>query len=212
MGGGADMLSPHRAWEDFVTGAGLTGPGQPVLSKQASRADLARLFAALGFERGAEIGVWAGDFSEVLCHTIPGLRLIGVDPWRAYKTYNERKNNQARLDAAFQEATTRLQPFGCQLWRMTSLDAAALVPDRSLDFVYIDANHQEPFITDDLEAWMPKVRSGGILAGHDYHDHPKKPFLQHVKPAVDRFTTRHQIAPWYVLAAEKAPSYFWRVP
>lgn len=191
---------------------GLNGSGAPAVTKAAGRGDLCRLFAELGYRRGAEIGVWAGEFSELLCRTIPGLELTCVDPWKAYKTYNERKNNQARLDGAYREAIARLAPFDCTLLRMTSLDAAARIPDRSLDFVYVDSNHQEPFISQDLAAWMPKVRSGGILSGHDYHAKPKRPHLQEVKPAVDAFTAAHRIEPWYVLAADKAPSYFWVVP
>lgn len=208
MGGGADVLT---AFETFLAGAGLTGSEYPVVTRQATRADLARLFGSMAYQRGAEIGVWAGDFSEVLCQAVPRLSLLCVDPWREYKMYNERKNNQRRMDVAYAQTAERLKPFNATLLRMTSLEAAAQVPDASLDFVYIDGNHQEPFISQDLAAWAPKIRPGGILAGHDYHFNPKKPFLQQVKPAVDAFTQAHQIAPWYVLAAEKAPSYFWRV-
>lgn len=198
--------------ESCLEQMGLNGPGTPCITKTSGRGDLCRLFYLAGFTTGAEIGVWAGEFSQELCETITGLQLLCVDPWREYKTYNERKNNQRRLDAAYHEARARLAPYQCTLQRMTSLEAAALVPDGSLDFVYIDGNHQEPFISQDLAAWLPKVRSGGILSGHDYHAAPKKPFLQQVKPAVDAFTKAHQIAPWYVLAADKAPSYFWVVP
>lgn len=190
---------------------GLTD-GTPSVTRAAGRADLCRLLAEQGYQRGAEIGVWTGLFSAELCQAIPGLDLLCVDPWKAYKTYNEKKNNQRRLDIAYSEAVARLAPFACTLQRMTSLEAAALVPDGSLDFVYIDANHQEPFISQDLAAWAPKVRSGGIVAGHDYHFAPKQPFLQQVRPAVDAFTAAQQITPWYVLAKDKAPSYFWVVP
>lgn len=191
--------------------AGLTH-GTPSITKAAGRADLCRLFAERGYQRGAEIGVWAGEFSEAICLAVPGVQLLCVDPWRAYKTYNEKKNNQARLDGAYEDAKTRLHPYHCTFKRMTSLEAADSVRDGWLDFVYIDGNHQEPFISQDLAAWAPKVRSGGIVAGHDYHAAPKKPFLQQVKPAVDAFTKAREIAPWYVLAGDKAPSYFWVVP
>jgi hypothetical protein len=209
MGGGAPAMTP--VLERFRTEKGLTGEVFPQVTKTGNRQDLAGLFAALGYQKGAEIGVWAGAFSEVLCKAIPGVQLTCVDPWQAYKTYRERKNNQRRLDIAYSETIARLQPFRATVWRMMSLEAAAQIPDGSLDFVYIDANHQEPFISQDLAAWAPKVRSGGIVAGHDYHFKPKHPFLQQVKPAVDAFTRAHRIAPWYVLAAEKAPSYFWVV-
>ncbi|MFM9042561.1 MAG: class I SAM-dependent methyltransferase, partial [bacterium] len=53
--------------------------------------------------------------------------------------------------------------------RMTSLEAAAEFADDSCDFVFIDASHEYREVRDDLAAWYPKVRSGGVLAGHDYH-------------------------------------------
>lgn len=180
-------------------------------TRAKSRQDLARLFASMGYQQGAEIGVWAGEFSEVICQANPGLHLTCVDPWQEYKKYNEKKNNQRRMEIAYSEACARLASFHTTVLRMTSLQAADQIPDGSLDFVYIDANHQEPFISQDLAAWVPKVRRGGIVAGHDYHTNPKKPWLQEVKPAVDAFTKANGIAPWYVLAADKAPSYFWMV-
>lgn len=41
--------------------------------------------------------------------------------------------------------------------------------DKVLDFVFIDATHEYEGISEDIKCWLPKVRSGGILAGHDYH-------------------------------------------
>jgi hypothetical protein len=51
---------------------------------------------------------------------------------------------------------------------MMSHEAAPLFPDGSLDFVYLDGNHQYEGITQDLALWWPKVRAPGILAGHDW--------------------------------------------
>jgi hypothetical protein len=53
--------------------------------------------------------------------------------------------------------------------RMPSLEAAGEFTEGSCDFVFIDASHEYRDVLDDLAAWYPKVRSGGVLAGHDYH-------------------------------------------
>ena len=50
---------------------------------------------------------------------------------------------------------------------MSSLDAAKILPN-SLDLVYIDADHGYQAVKDDIDAWLPKIRKGGILCGHDY--------------------------------------------
>ena len=197
-------------FERFVETHGLVGADSPLWSQTATRNDLAALFAAMGYRCGAEIGVWEGLFSEQLCLANPGVRLTCVDPWLQYKTYNERKNNQERLDWAYGEACKRLAPYGCQILRLSSVEAARRIPDGSLDFVYIDGNHQHPFVDEDLATWVPKVRIGGIVAGHDYEMPPRKAPWIDVREAVLSYTAAHQIQPWYVVGRErKAPSFFW---
>lgn len=200
------------AFRRFVETHGLDQPVNGIaISKTARRKDLGVLFQRLGYRRGAEIGVWAGEFSEQLCLANPGVSLICVDPWKAYDTYGDPKNDQKRLAAAYQTATARLKPYGCDLKRMTSLEAAATVPDGSLDFVYLDGNHGKEYVLADLAAWVPKVRPSGIVAGHDYEIKKKHAHLQ-VQEAVDEFAGIHAIAPIYILTNDGSPSFFWRVP
>jgi hypothetical protein len=52
--------------------------------------------------------------------------------------------------------------------RSDSVNGAELFNDESLDFIYIDANHKYEFVKQDMETWFPKLRNGGIFAGHDY--------------------------------------------
>lgn len=49
-----------------------------------------------------------------------------------------------------------------------SIEIAKTFKDNSLDFVYIDAGHSYEEVKADYEAWLPKVRKGGIVSGHDY--------------------------------------------
>jgi hypothetical protein len=42
--------------------------------------------------------------------------------------------------------------------------------DKSLDFVFIDGSHKYEDVVNDIKAWLPKIKEGGILAGHDYID------------------------------------------
>lgn len=61
---------------------------------------------------------------------------------------------------------TSLKPVA--LMRMDSISAAKYIADGSLDLVFIDADHLYEGVKNDIIAWMPKVRTGGILCGHDY--------------------------------------------
>lgn len=54
------------------------------------------------------------------------------------------------------------------LERGTSWDVAGLYQDATLDFVFLDAGHDFDSVRRDIEAWAPKVKESGILAGHDF--------------------------------------------
>ena len=51
--------------------------------------------------------------------------------------------------------------------RSISWEAADLYPDNSIDFVFVDACHDYDSVSKDIFAWYPKVKVGGIIAGHD---------------------------------------------
>ncbi len=186
--------------------AGAASGQSPTTLRRAGRLQLCGLFRDLGYTKGAEIGVWEGLFSEQICQANPGVALTCVDSWEFYADYKDPKNDAPRIVRAYDTAVKRLTPYGCQILRMRSVDGAARIPDRSLDFVYIDGNHGEPYVRADLEAWVPKVRAGGIVSGHDYCGKGKH---LEVKPAVDRWVAEHGITSWYVLAGDKSHSFFW---
>mmetsp|Transcript_19509 Transcript_19509/g.45764 ORF Transcript_19509/g.45764 Transcript_19509/m.45764 type:complete len:111 (+) Transcript_19509:137-469(+) len=67
------------------------------------------------------------------------------------------------------EAKKRLSPFGsrARLWRLTSQAAASQFVTGLLDIVFIDGDHSRSAVLADIQAWLPHVRAGGLLAGHD---------------------------------------------
>ncbi len=78
------------------------------------------------------------------------------------------------------------------------------MPDESLDFVYIDADHRFDYVMEDLIAWGRKVRKGGIISGHDYYRFRNAG----VVPAVDVYTHCHYVGEWFI-TDEKEASFFW---
>ena len=194
-----------------------SGRRSPVEIANVGRNDLAEAFGQLGFRRGAEIGVETGIFSEQLCRRNLGVSLMCVDAWRAYAGYREHVS-QEKLDGFYTTAGARLAPFGCELVRRFSVEAARDVPNESLDFVYIDANHEFSHVVADLTAWVPKVRRGGIVSGHDYVRRVDNGYQVHVVEAVHGYTGAYHVNPWFVLGAkavvegevrERPRSYFW---
>lgn len=177
----------------------LTQRRQPVEIPNTNRETLARLFYLLGFTRGVEVGVERAMYSEVLLRENPLLHLTCVDAWQAYRGYRDHVD-QRKLDRFYDEAQQRLSSFPGRVTfvRAFSQKAAAAVPDRSLDFVYIDAAHDFASVAADLRAWSPKVKVGGIVAGHDYLK-AKLPSLMHVPQVIHGWTDAYEIAPWFVL-------------
>ena len=166
---------------------------------------LPELFREARFSVGVEVGVEQGVYGERLCQLIPGLKLYAVDCWQAHKGYRDHVS-QEKLDGFYSVARSRLAPYGCTLLKTWSVDAARNFHDGELDFVYIDANHDFANVVKDIAAWSPKVRKGGIIAGHDYILRKNPKIMHHVVQAVRGWTECYQVAPWFVLGRkEKRP-------
>ena len=67
--------------------------------------------------------------------------------------------------------------------RCTSLEGSALFAHGYFDMVFIDSSHFYDQVIADIKSWMLKVRSGGLLVGHDYGIGRRK--NHRVKEAVD---------------------------
>jgi predicted O-methyltransferase YrrM len=122
----------------------------------------------LRLNRGAEVGVLDGDTSEYLLKRFPTLQLYSIDP---YVDYSEHEHNRTRalMNKHEMHARNKLVPFGQRsvLIKDFSVPASQQFADNSLDFVFIDAIHTYEAVSEDLQAWVPKVRVGGLIMGHD---------------------------------------------
>ena len=144
------------------------------------------LLHELDFKNGVEIGVQRGIFSEIICQRNPQMRVYGVDAWARPNGAPMRQKAQKRMGVYPQYSII-------DGW---SVSAAKQFTDHSLDFVYIDADHSYESCLADINAWHPKIRVGGILSGHDYHNTITHSRVQcHVKKAILEYTRNHQIAP-----------------
>ena len=129
-----------------------------------------------------------------------------VDPWQDSEDNIYRKiisipGEHARtIEDVYQYARQRTAPYpNCTLIRKTSVEAVQDFPKRSLDFVYVDANHAFGYIAMDLANWVDKVKKGGVIAGHDYYSTQGDRGLRHVGNVVDAFAKSYDFTNWYVL-------------
>lgn len=182
-------------------------PLREIRLENFTRDDLAKLFNELGLAKGAEIGIERGIYSETICKSNPGVKLFCIDPLKAYKGYREHVS-QDKMDGFYEECLNRLTPYGAKIIREFSMDAVKRFEDESLDFVYIDGNHDFQNTTNDIVEWEKKVKSGGVIAGHDFNRNKKKDYRCHVKDVVQGYTYALDIHPYFV-TSDKSPSWFY---
>lgn len=119
-----------------------------------------------------EIGCWRGKSSTFLAVEIINsgkrIKLDCVDTWKGSSEHNlDSESAQEELYISFLKNIEPVRDVINPI-RTTSLWAVSLYKDESLDFVFIDASHDYDNVSKDIAAWIPKVKKGGILAGHDY--------------------------------------------
>jgi hypothetical protein len=159
--------------------------------RDVDRNDLAK-WMSTNSKTGVEVGVAHGKYSKILLDANPELKLFGVDAYTTYEGYKDYalKRTMAAMRA---DAYVRLDRYpNFTFVEKFSVDAAKDFEDGSLDFVYIDANHADPYVTQDIEAWAPKVRKGGVVSGHDYVEWASNERYD-VITAVIRYTREHDI-------------------
>lgn len=127
---------------------------------------------------GAEIGVQYGSFSRKIAKHWTG-DIICIDVW-----------NDADI---YEIAKDYLRGDQFNLNKGSSESISKLADDESLDWVYIDADHHYAEVKNDIEIWYKKVRSGGIIAGHDYckYQYPWDNTPFGVIQAVDEFCKKN---------------------
>lgn len=168
---------------------------------------LAKLFAELQFNIGAEIGVETGAFSEYLCKANPNLKLYSIDAWTCYSGWND-YNSQERLEEVYEAAKIKLAPYNCEIIRGFSMDVVKTFKDETLDFVFIDGAHDFQSVTNDICEWTKKVRKGGIISGHDYF-RSKGRYTNDVVDVVNAYAYCKHINPWFIIRGDQRSSWMW---
>lgn len=165
---GARIITPHKNMETLIK----------------YRRDLWKLFPDVTECVAVELGAAEGLHSRDLCAN--GYKLvITVDAWETMPHLKgDASSPQSWHDSNYKNACDLLRPFGgrSKILRGPTTQMAQYVADESVDLVYIDADHSYEGVKNDIKAWWPKLKRGGVCAFHDYE------MTQYgVKPAVQEF-------------------------
>ncbi len=180
-------------------------PGYRLIDRLTSRA--ARRAAKRDFlfevvPRGGtviEVGVFDGDFSERILALNEPRKLHLVDPWFTKddgtlfdgptQQFSSAKQAADALEGQYQHVTRRftaeIASGRIEVHRTLSHLAAPQFPDEHFDWIYVDASHFYDDVKVDIQAFWPKLKRGGYMAGDDYD---RRGIWEHgVTRAVDEF-------------------------
>jgi hypothetical protein len=128
----------------------------------------------------AEVGVWKGGTCKRILKTTADIlhEYWAVDPWEVMdETFEGASRTQRRRtkfdwDEYHKHACSLMLYFQqLRVLRTTSELASSIFEDKYFDLVYLDAIHTFSHVDADIGFWLPKVKDGGYIAGHDYGSH-----------------------------------------
>jgi len=172
---------------DALNGNGYFDPNSLLPADVEGWCDFANLYSMVvdGAADGAtfvEVGTWQGKSAILMARLIrrsgKKIEFYVVDTFKGDSVLqNAQPDRCADLRSLFDANLKRhgimqgvIGEPDCQLRVMSQSSVEASMPfaDASLDFVFIDAAHDFESVRDDIAAWLPKVKPGGVLAGHDF--------------------------------------------
>jgi predicted O-methyltransferase YrrM len=136
-----------------------------------------------------EVGCWMGRSTTALASGTTGT-VYAVDTWEGSPEHGEimQSITPDNLYKAFQHHTSDIPNIVAI--RQPSIHAASKQnwADR-VDMVFLDGSHDYQSVIDDIRAWLPKIKDGGLLCGHDYN------YCPGVKRAVDEILPEAKVIP-----------------
>jgi len=144
----------------------------PLLTTVKVRDDIANFLETDGMRTGVELGVREGEFAHtILSRWFSCTKYVLVDLWKHQENYADDANkDDSAQENTMQRALETLENFKdkIEICRNYTTSCATQYPDDFFDFIYVDARHDFKGVAEDLSAWWPKLKAGGVFGGHDY--------------------------------------------
>jgi predicted O-methyltransferase YrrM len=155
-----------------------------------------------------EIGTYKGENALNMLKELNVKKLYVIDPYQSYEEYKKRdsETSEKGLPKMYQDTQKKLRKYRDKVIfiRKFSDDAVKEIPEA--DFIYIDGNHDYEYVKRDIDNYFPKVKSNGILAGHDIVN---KKFNKDILRALFEFSSKTKIIPtisrtdWWIVKDDK---------
>lgn len=153
-----------------------------------------------------EVGVYGGEGALQMLDKFDIKKLYLVDPYDKDKEFihsellpDAPKFTHGLWMLKKKAANIALKDYKQVEWIYEkSVDAVKLVLE-DLDLVYIDANHDYKYVREDILAWWPKIKKGGVLAGHDYQHHGVEAAVDHFCKRTDTPSLKGELPDWWMV-------------
>lgn len=141
------------------------------MSRRTKNIVLSELIKSEGFRKVAEIGVDKGRLSYRLLKSC-GDNLSeywAIDQWGLLPEYNQMEASLEEWQKRYKRVAFLMLRFPqLRVLRVKSAEASRWFPKEYFDLIFIDADHSYKSVRQDIKCWLPRVRKGGIISGHDY--------------------------------------------
>lgn len=117
-------------------------------------------------EKMVEVGCYMGESTNLFYNNLK-CEIYCVDPWEDFINNNLKVMKMNEIEKIFDQNT--MNNKNIKKIKSNSEIASKLFNDKSLDFVYIDANHDYEYVKKDIEIWRHKIKKDCFIGGHDYH-------------------------------------------
>lgn len=115
----------------------------------------------------AEVGCYAGESTKMFLESGKITLLYAIDIWEdEMDNFKKIRSNHdfSIVEKTFDES---MKGFNVKKIKMCFSESLESLP--TLDFIYIDANHDYEFVKDDITNALKKIKKGGLISGHDYN-------------------------------------------
>lgn len=126
-----------------------------------------------------EVGVWKGkSISYAVVESInknKNIKFYAIDTFKGSPGEPQiMEKDSIKNKTLYKEYLSNIEPIKDHIttYKKSSVQAAKLFEDKSIDFVFIDASHKYENVKNDILSWLPKIKRGGFIGGHDYDSNP----------------------------------------
>lgn len=132
---------------------------------------------------GVEIGSLHGKSSYTIAKSINPGKLYCIDPWDNFESYDPAYENILQFTKFPKPGTFNSIDF----FKKNVKDCDNIIPIQGyspkcvsdwgleIDFIFIDGLHQNPSDKENIDFWLPFIKKGGLLIGHDYYTNGEYP-------------------------------------